>query len=210
LFSGSPFGVSAPARGNQLPTQRQSGAVDAGRRRRDLKTIPHTLGGRVAACYYRLAVSDHVDRRQDGKRDDVWAISRGTGGMVELILRTGPPRPLVATLSEAELASVADVLPTVADAVQRGEFSRIQLGAAFDSAIGRDPFRQMTAAPRSPGLFAWWLDLSYVVVGLGFAAGHHNRWLRLAGWVFAAVALADLVMHGWRRLRSRRPADTTR
>ncbi|GAA2712682.1 hypothetical protein Apa02nite_089640 [Actinoplanes palleronii] len=54
-----------------------------------------------------------------------------------MILRSGPPRPLAATLSEAELASAASVLPAVADAVRRGE-----LGVAFSGAIGRDPFRR--------------------------------------------------------------------
>ncbi|GAA4605792.1 hypothetical protein GCM10023107_73430 [Actinoplanes octamycinicus] len=129
--------------------------------------------------------------------------------MVELVLHTGPPRPLVATLTEAELASVAGVLPTVADAVERGVFSRTQLGAAFTSAIGRDPFRQLTPDPGGRGLFAWWVDLAYVVVGLGFAAGNPNWWLRVAGWAFAAVALTDLVLHGYRRIR-RRTSRTTR
>ncbi|BCJ48451.1 hypothetical protein GCM10010168_76230 [Actinoplanes ianthinogenes] len=126
--------------------------------------------------------------------------------MVELILRTGPPRPLVATLSEAELAGVASVLPTVADAVRRGTFSRIQLGAAFTSAIGRDPFRQVATDPGGRGLFPWWVDLLYVVVGLGFAAGHGNWWLRAAGWAFAAVALTDAVTQGCRRIRRRTAA----
>jgi hypothetical protein len=130
--------------------------------------------------------------------------------MVELTLRTGPPRPLVATLSEAELASVAEALPAIADAVQRGEFSRMRLGAAFTSAIGRDPFRQATVAPRRQGLFAWWVDLLYVGVGLSFAADQDNRWLRLAGWAFAAFAFADLVMSGWHRIPGRRPARTGR
>ena len=147
-------------------------------------------------------MSDSLHHRlRDDDRGEVWAISRGAGGRVELTLRTGPPRPLAATLSEAELATVANVLPEVADAVRRGEFSRIQLGKAFDNAIGRDPFRQVTIPPRNRGLFPWWLDLAYVVVGLGFAADHGNPWLRLAGWALAAVASTDLVLHAWRRLR---------
>lgn len=132
----------------------------------------------------------------------MWGVSGIAGGMVELTLRTGPPRPLAATLSEAELANAANVMPKVADAVRRGEFSRIQLGTAFDSAIGRDPFKQVTAAPRSGGMFPWWADLAYVVVGLGFAANHNNLVLRIAGWTLAAIAFADLVTQGWRRLRS--------
>jgi hypothetical protein len=116
-------------------------------------------------------------------------------------LRIGPPRPLVAVLTEAELASVANVMPSVAEAVRRGEFSRIQLATMFRTAIGRDPFRQAATAERRPGRTAWWADVAYIVVGLGFAAGHSNLWLRLAGWALAAIALSDLVRHVWRRLR---------
>jgi hypothetical protein len=164
-------------------------------------------------------VSEHSCRgREDDNGEDVWAVSRHTDWAgsrrtertVELTLRTGPPRPLVATLSEAELASVAKVLPAVADAVRRGEFSRIQLGAAFTGAIGRDPFRQVTMAGGDRGLFAWWVDLVYVVVGLGFATDHGNRWLRIAGWAFATVAVADLVTSGWRAYRNRSVARTDR
>ncbi len=82
--------------------------------------------------------------------DDVWTIfTSDAAATVELTLRTGPPRPLVATLTQTELASVATVLPTVAEAVRRGEFSRIQLGTAFQATIGRDPFRHPTVAARS-------------------------------------------------------------
>jgi hypothetical protein len=136
--------------------------------------------------------------------DDVWTISPGDKpGRVELTLRAGPPRPLAATLTEAELASLTNVLPEVAEAVRRGAFSRIQLGAAFRDSIGRDPFRQVTGASRRRGLFAWWADVAYLVVGVAFAANHGNPWLRLAGWSLAAVAFGDLVGPGWRRLRSR-------
>lgn len=149
---------------------------------------------------------DHFHRRSsDESQDDVWAVSSDADGLVELTLLTGPPRPLVATLSETELAGVANMLSEVADAVRRGEFSRIQLGAAFRSAIGRDPFKLVTGAPPRRGLFTWWIDLVYVVIGLGFVADHSDLLLRIAGWTLTTVALADLVRHGWRRLRSRRP-----
>ncbi|MEU4218506.1 hypothetical protein [Actinoplanes sp. NPDC026623] len=136
--------------------------------------------------------------------EDVWVVAPGdAAGRIRLTLRTGPPRPLAATLTEAELASVADVLPQVAEAVRRGEFSRIRLGTAFRNAIGRDPFRQATGSPPRKGMFAWWLDVAYVVVGLTFAAGNSNPWLRLAGWSFAAIAAGDLAGHAWRRRRRR-------
>jgi hypothetical protein len=134
--------------------------------------------------------------------EDEWVISPGdAASRVKLTLRNGPPRPLVATLTEAELESVADVLPEVAQAVRRGEFSRIRLGAAFRDRIGRDPFTQTTAASRRRGLYPWWAGVSFLVIGLGFAAGHSNPLLRLAGSAIAAIALGDLVGHVWRRLR---------
>jgi hypothetical protein len=130
--------------------------------------------------------------------DHVWTISSSDAdGMVELTLHAGP-RPLVATLSEAELASVENLLREVTDAVQRGEFSRVRLGTAFRNSIGRDPFQQVAIAPRQRGLFAWWVDCAYVVIGLSFAAGHHSPW-RFVGYAFAVVAFGDLVGHGLRR-----------
>ncbi|BFU46322.1 hypothetical protein KRMM14A1004_45590 [Krasilnikovia sp. MM14-A1004] len=132
--------------------------------------------------------------------DDVWTISpNGAAGRVELTLRAAS-RPLVAVLSDAEFASVRTLLPEVAETVQRGEFSRVRLGTAFRNTIGRDPFRQMTGAPAQRGLFAWWADCAYVVIGLSFAADH-SHWLRFAGYVFAAGAFGDLVGHARRRLR---------
>jgi hypothetical protein len=133
--------------------------------------------------------------------EDVWTVSRSGSEAVHVTLRIGPPRPLVAVLTEAELASVANVMPSVAEAVRRGEFSRIQLATMFRTAIGRDPFRQAATAERRPVRTAWWADVAHIVVGLGFAAGHSNLWLRLAGWALAAIALGDLVRHVWRRLR---------
>jgi hypothetical protein len=141
---------------------------------------------------------------QGGQTEQAWVITPIDGsGKVELTLRSGPPRPLVATLTEAELTSVADVLRGIAAAVGRGEFSRIQLGAAFQDAIGRDPFRQVTADPRRRGLSPWWADLAYIVVGLGFAADVSNTWLRLAGIGLAAAGFVDLLRRAVRR-RSRR------
>jgi hypothetical protein len=133
--------------------------------------------------------------------EDVWTVAKSGSGTVQVTLRIGPPRPLVAVLTEAELVSVANVMPAVAEAVGRGEFSRIQLATMFRTAIGRDPFRQAATAERRPVHTAWWADVAYIVVGLGFAAGHSNLWLRLAGWALAGIALGDLVRHVWRRLR---------
>ncbi|GGN98761.1 hypothetical protein GCM10010112_91960 [Actinoplanes lobatus] len=131
--------------------------------------------------------------------EDVWTVSRNADGSVRLTLRIGPPRPLVAVLTEPELASVANVMPTVAEAVRRDEFSRIKLATMFRTAIGRDPFRQAATVERRAGHTVWWADVAYIVVGLGFAASHSNLWLRLAGWAFAAIALGDLVRNVWRR-----------
>jgi hypothetical protein len=133
--------------------------------------------------------------------EDVWTISASTSGTVQVTLRIGPPRPLAAVLTDAELASLTNVLPEVAEAVRRGEFSRIQLAAMFREAIGRDPFRQATTAARRPVLTAWWADVLYIVIGLSFAANHGSPWLRLTGWALAAIAFGDLVRHIWRRLR---------
>jgi hypothetical protein len=139
------------------------------------------------------------------KLDEVWTVSASEAAeTVRLTLHLGPPRPLVATLSKTELARVADILPAVAKAVRRGEFSRVQLGTMFQATIGRDPFKQVTvAAPRS-GLFPWWADLANIIVGLGFAAQHSMLWLRIAGWAVATVALTDLVGQAWGWLRASR------
>ncbi|WP_412739941.1 hypothetical protein [Krasilnikovia sp. MM14-A1259] len=133
--------------------------------------------------------------------EEVWAVSPSTSGTVMVTLRVGPPRPLVAVLSDAELASVVNVLPEVAEAVRRGEFSRIQLAAVFRATIGRDPFRQAMKAAGLPALTAWWADVAYIVTGLGFAASQDSLWLRLVGWTLAAGAFGDLGRHIWRRLR---------
>lgn len=133
--------------------------------------------------------------------DDVWAVTPGRGGTVQLTLRVGPPRPLVGVLTDAELASVASMLPEVAEAVRRDEFSRIQLGTMFRTAIGRDPFKQATGTVHRRASIAWWAALAYIVVGLGFAAGHSGLWLRSAGWLVAAVGFGGLVEHAWRRRR---------
>ena len=134
--------------------------------------------------------------------DDVWTVSASdTAETVELTLHLGPPRPLVATLSKTELARVTDILPAVSRAVRCGEFSRVQLGTKFQAAIGRDPFKQVTAAARRRGLFPWWAGLANIIIGLSFAAQHSMLWLRIAGWALATVALTDLVGQAWRWLR---------
>ncbi|GAA2637864.1 hypothetical protein [Paractinoplanes durhamensis] len=122
-------------------------------------------------------------------------------GKVRLRLRVGPPRPLVATLTEAELALVAPVLPEVAEVVRRGDFSRIRLGTAFHDAIGRDPFRQENAVVRrDESSWSWWKTLGAVVIGVGFAQDD-SLWKQILGYGFAALALGDFVGDAWRRLR---------
>src|SRR5690349_15635670 len=106
-----------------------------------------------------------------GQMDDVWTVSASDATeTVRLTLRLGPPRPLVATLSQAELARVADILPAVSMAVRRGEFSRVQLRTMFQATIGRAPFQQVTVAGRRRGLVPWWAGIASIIVGLGFAA----------------------------------------
>ena len=92
----------------------------------------------------------------DEQMDEVWAVSSDeVAGTVTLTLRAGP-RPLVATLTEAEMTTVADLMPEVAAVTRRGEFSRIRLAATFCEAIGRDPFKQATVAPPQQESFKWW------------------------------------------------------
>ena len=129
--------------------------------------------------------------------DDVWAVSR-RGKRFVLTLPSAAPRPLVASLTAAEMARAEPVLPEVAETVRRGEFSRVQLGAAFQAAIGRDPFRQ--AKPRQP--LQPWIGLCQIVVGLGFATGSASPWLRPAGYVVAAIGLVEIVSQVWRRFRA--------
>jgi hypothetical protein len=137
--------------------------------------------------------------------DEVWNVTPAeTRGMHDVTLRVGPPRPLTAQLSDSELAKLQGVLPATAEMVRRGQFSRVQLGAAFHEAIGRDPFRQVGAPgkARRTGRWPWWADLAFVVVALGFAADDHALVLRIGALVFAAVAFADFIGHvvrPWRR-----------
>jgi hypothetical protein len=133
---------------------------------------------------------------------DVWTVSSGDGtGKARLRLRAGPPRPLVATLTEAELTRVAALLPQVAEVVRRGEFSRIRLGTAFQDAIGRDPFRQEKAVVSRDGSdWSWWKNLGAVVIGMGFAQ-NDSLWKQILGYGFAALAFGDFVGDAWRRLR---------
>ncbi|MEU4238280.1 hypothetical protein [Actinoplanes sp. NPDC026619] len=57
-------------------------------------------------------------------------------------------------------------MPEVAEVVRRGEFSRIQLGTAFQDAIGRDPFRQeKTLVSRDRSSWSWWKNLGAVIIG---------------------------------------------
>ena len=127
--------------------------------------------------------------------EDVWTVSRSGSEAVHITLRIGPQRPLVAVVTEAELASVANVMPSVAEAVRRGEFSRIQLATMFRTAIGRDPFRQAATAERRPVRTGWWANVAYIVVSLGLCRRPQQS-------VAAAGGL------GARRHRSGRPCQT--
>src|SRR5690349_8353729 len=60
-----------------------------------------------------------------GRRmDRIWVVTATTDGCVELTLTTGPPRPLVAAVTETELRSLIEPLRPVDDAVRRNAFSR--------------------------------------------------------------------------------------
>jgi hypothetical protein len=132
-----------------------------------------------------------------GMDDEVWTVSR-RGRRFVISLSSAAPRPLVARLTAAEMAAVEAVLPRIAEVVRRGEFSRVQLGAAFREAIGRDPFRQATPVPPVRP----WGPICVIILGLGFATGNAAWWLRPAGYVVAAYAVGDLVRQAMLRRRS--------
>ncbi|GAA0477515.1 hypothetical protein Ade02nite_68500 [Paractinoplanes deccanensis] len=132
--------------------------------------------------------------------DEVWTVVPRRGG-VEVTLTAGPPHPLVARLTAAELSAAEQAMAGVAESVRRGEFSRPRLGQAFRDAIGRDPFRRRKTVEPGP----LWPGLAGTVVGFSFAS-HHSEvlWLRLAGYGVGLAALGDLAAQVWRRIARRR------
>ncbi len=128
--------------------------------------------------------------------DEVWTVAPAGAGRHEVTVRAAP-RPLVARLTDAELAEVEHILR----AIRRDEFSRIQLGAAFREAIGRDPFRQQRPPGRSAADGSWWAELAALVFALGFAAEDHALWLRIVAYLVAAVSAAALAGRVVRRAR---------
>ncbi len=141
----------------------------------------------------------------DERAENGWtATPAGRSGRVTVTLDAGP-RPLVAELTEAELEKVRAVLTGAVEAARRDDYSRIRLREALRAAIGRDPF---TTAPRDDSrggqpFFSPWLGVIFVFSGVGFAV-RNTDWLRLAGIVFALIALGDVVRHGVRHVRQRR------
>jgi hypothetical protein len=129
---------------------------------------------------------------------DVWTVVPRRG-RVEVTLTAGPPRPLVARLKQSELAESAEAMRLIGEAVRRGQFSRVQLGAAFQEAIGRDPFRQVGA--RGKERLPWWGALAIIITGTAFAANNRDRlWMQIAGYAVALVGAVDLVALSWRRI----------
>jgi hypothetical protein len=140
----------------------------------------------------------------DEMTDRGWEVTRSGSTEVLLTVHVGPA-PLVARMTRAELERASEVLDAAVRAHRSGEYSRIRLGTALRDALGRDPLMSVPAAARRAGrpMFPWWLDLAYLVIGLGFATDQENGWLRAAGFLFAALAAGDLAARPIRRYRRR-------
>jgi hypothetical protein len=137
--------------------------------------------------------------------EKIWSVTATEDDCVELTLTVGPPQPLVAAITEAELHSLIEPLRPVDEAVRRNEFSRAQLASICRDMIGRDPFEDentVRASYASPGMIA---DLALLTGGTISATAHHDGWLRLAAGATAAYGLYRLAARARRRLRSRKP-----
>jgi len=119
----------------------------------------------------------------------------GRRGRVRVTLEVGP-RPLVAVLSAEQFDRIRGILADAVEAQARDNYSRIRLRDALRAAIGSDLFTQVTREEQ--GLFSPWLGMFFVFVGAGFAIEHTTVWLRIAGILFAVLALTDVARH-WRR-----------
>jgi hypothetical protein len=138
--------------------------------------------------------------------DDVWSVTPArAAGVHDVTLHAGPPRPLVARLTDAELAQGEGALSAVAEAVRRGEFSRVQLGRTFREAIGRDPFRQQHVADaQKERMRSVWIDIAFLAIFVIALTGDQALWVRVMAGGFAALTVADLVRHGWQRWKADR------
>jgi len=128
----------------------------------------------------------------------IWAVTATEDDCVELVLETGPPQPLVAAVTGAELRSLIEALRPVDEAVRRNEFSRSQLASICRDTIGRDPFEPKSQVDRRPGPVN---ELVMVAAGVVGATGPHVWWLRLIPATLAAIGLHRLAVRVWRRLR---------
>jgi hypothetical protein len=142
-----------------------------------------------------------VDDRSEG---GLTVTPVGRADRVKVTLEVGP-RPLVAEVTDAQFSKIRGILADAVAAQERDDYSRIKLRDALRAAIGSDPFTQVTREDERDhqGLFPPWLGPILIVVGAGFAIEHTNILLRIAGILFALLALADVVRHGIRHWRGR-------
>ena len=137
--------------------------------------------------------------------EKIWSVTATEDDCVELTLTVGPPQPLVAAITEAELHSLIEPLRPVDEAVRRNEFSRAQLASICRDTIGRDPFEDENTVGESylsPGLIA---DLTLLTGGTISATAHHDGWLRVAAGATAVYGLYRLARRAWQRLRRPTP-----
>jgi hypothetical protein len=135
--------------------------------------------------------------------DSYWTAGPSdNGGLVAVSLAIGP-QSLVATLTQQDLGRVKDILDDAVRADRNGEFSRIQLGSAMRTAIGRDPFTSSTGTTpgKNPAFVPVLLGLIFVAFGIGGAVVSSSLWLQLAGCAFAVIAAGELIVRAVRRFR---------
>ena len=130
--------------------------------------------------------------------EKIWAVTATEDDCVELTLTAGPPRPLVAAITGAELRSLVEPLRPVDEAVRRNEFDRAQLAAICRDTIGRDPFVAENRYRAWLARSGWGFELALVAGGLVTATGHSAWWQRLLAGAVAAYGVCALA----RRKRS--------
>ena len=140
--------------------------------------------------------------------EKIWTVTATEDDCVLLVLEAGPPRPLTAAITGAELRSLVEPLRPVDEAVRRNEFSRSQLARICRDTIGRDPFDDAERWwQRRVGVVA---ELARLVLGAIGVASHHDGWLRLVAAAVAAEGLYRVAQRGWRRLRPTTPGPGRR